>query len=78
MLGLLEQGWSPEQVAGRLKLEEGRTVIGCETIYRHAKEAAWIFCALRQKNTGNQALFVRGSHQLRVADAGLRSIRAFP
>jgi transposase, IS30 family len=30
----LAQGCSPAQVAGRLKLEQGRTVIGCETIYR--------------------------------------------
>lgn len=27
-------GWSPEQVAGRLRLEEGRGVIGHESIYR--------------------------------------------
>src|SRR5712664_1157013 len=30
----LAQGCSPAQVAGRLKLEQGRTLIGCETIYR--------------------------------------------
>jgi IS30 family transposase len=34
VLASLSRGWSPEQVVGRLKLEEGRTVIGCETIYR--------------------------------------------
>src|ERR1700674_2337240 len=30
----LAAGWSPGQVVGRLKREQGRTVIGCETIYR--------------------------------------------
>ena len=30
----LKQGWSPEQVAGRLALEAGRRVISHETIYR--------------------------------------------
>ena len=30
----LRQGWSPEEVAGRLKLETGRTVISHESIYR--------------------------------------------
>jgi transposase, IS30 family len=34
VLKALGQGWSPEQVVGRMKLEAGRTVIGCETIYR--------------------------------------------
>jgi transposase, IS30 family len=35
VLGLLAQGWSPEQIVGRLKREAGgQTVIGVETIYR--------------------------------------------
>lgn len=34
VLGALGQGWSPEQVASHLRLEQGRTVIGHETIYR--------------------------------------------
>ena len=34
MLTDLGQGCSPAQLAGRLKLEQGKTVIGCETIYR--------------------------------------------
>jgi IS30 family transposase len=46
VLGLLAQGWSPEQVVGRLKLEEGRTVIGCETIYR------FIYAQLKRTNDG--------------------------
>jgi IS30 family transposase len=44
VLGLLTQGWSPEQVAGRLKRQEGRTVIGCETIYR------FIYAQLKRTN----------------------------
>ena len=34
VLSCLQQGWSPEQVAGRLALESGRTIISHETIYR--------------------------------------------
>lgn len=52
----LARRWSPEQVAGRLKLEEGRTVIGCETIYRfiyaqmkRTNDGAWRFYLPRKK-----------------------------
>lgn len=31
---LLQQGWSPEQIAGRLRMEQGGTVVNHETIYR--------------------------------------------
>ena len=34
VLAHLAQGWSPEQVAGRLALEAGRGVISHESIYR--------------------------------------------
>ena len=34
VLHRLQQGWSPEQVVGRLALESGRKVISHETIYR--------------------------------------------
>ncbi len=34
VLSLLKLGWSPEQVCGRLALENGRCVISYETIYR--------------------------------------------
>jgi IS30 family transposase len=44
VLSLLGQGWSPEQVVGRLKREEGHTVIGCETIYR------FIYAQLKRTN----------------------------
>lgn len=34
VMGKLREGWSPEQIAGRLRLECGRSVICHETIYR--------------------------------------------
>ena len=34
VLSRLQQGWSPEQVVGRLALESGKKVISHETIYR--------------------------------------------
>jgi IS30 family transposase len=42
----LAQGWSPEQVWGRLRLEQGRTVIGVESIYR------FIYAQLKRTNDG--------------------------
>jgi IS30 family transposase len=42
----LAEGWSPEQVWGRLKLEQGRTVVGVETIYR------FIYAQLKRTNDG--------------------------
>lgn len=43
----LELGWSPEQVCGRLKLEEGRPLIGHESIYR------FIYAQLKRTNDGS-------------------------
>ncbi len=34
VLGRLQQGWSPEQVAGRLARTAGHRVISHETVYR--------------------------------------------
>ena len=48
VLGLLAQGWSPEQVAGRLRLENGgKTVIGVETLYR------FVYGQLKRTNDGS-------------------------
>jgi IS30 family transposase len=44
VLGRLEAGWSPEQVAGRLKRDHGRQVISYETIYR------FIYAQIRRTN----------------------------
>lgn len=42
----LARGWSPQQVAGRLKLEKGRTVVCHETIY------SFIYSQLKRTNDG--------------------------
>ena len=42
----LKRGWSPEQVAGRLKLEAGRPLVGHESIYR------FIYAQLKRTNDG--------------------------
>jgi len=46
VLGHLRQGWSPEKVWGRLRLEQGKTVVGVETIYR------FIYAQLKRTNNG--------------------------
>src|SRR5437763_1470432 len=35
VVGRLRDGWSPQQIAGRLKQEQGRASVCHETIYRH-------------------------------------------
>jgi len=44
VLDRLAQGWSPEQVAGRLALEAGRQIISHETIYR------FVYAQLKRTN----------------------------
>src|SRR3990170_3799537 len=34
---LLQQGWSPEQISGRLRLEHGGTVVNHDIIYRFVR-----------------------------------------
>jgi IS30 family transposase len=52
VLAGLAKGWSPEQVSGRLKLETGRSVIGCESIYR------FIYSQLKRSNDGAWRLYL--------------------
>ena len=52
VLGRLSQGWSPEQVWGRLRLEQGKTVVGVETIYR------FIYAQLKRTNDGSWRRFL--------------------
>jgi len=74
VLDHLRCGWSPEQVAGRLRLDSGRTVISHETIYRfiHAqiartKDYSWRLYLPRAKSKrgfrgrkgGSPASFIR-------------------
>lgn len=64
VLEKLESGWSPEQIAGRLKKEKGKTIICPETIYRyiydHKNQAKrlWEYLPLkrvkRRKKLGRQ------------------------
>lgn len=71
VLGLLSQGWSPEQVVGRLKLEAGRTVIGCETIYR------FIYAQLKRTNDGSWRRYLprakcrRGRRRKKISGSAL-------
>jgi len=48
----LANGCSPAQVAGRLKLEQGETVIGCETIYR------FVYAQMKRTNDGSWRLYL--------------------
>jgi IS30 family transposase len=58
VLSRLGQGWSPEAVVGRLRLQAGRTVVGCETIYR------FIYAQLKRSNDGAWRNFLpRAKHR---------------
>ena len=71
----LASGWSPEQIAGRLKRERGRNVISYESIYRfiyaqiaRTKDYRWRRCLPRGKSKrgcrgskgGSSASFIEG------------------
>ncbi len=57
VMGRLQAGWSPQQVAGRLALESGRSVISHESIYRftyaqirRTKDYSWRYYLPRGKS----------------------------
>src|SRR3990167_1830364 len=52
VLARLAQGWSPEQVAGRLALENGATRVSHETIYR------FIYAQIRRTNDSKWRLYL--------------------
>ena len=60
---LLQQGWSPEQIAGRLRREQGATVVNHETIYRFdydsplggRRSSTSIFAGARRSAVGAKA-----------------------
>jgi IS30 family transposase len=52
VLGYLAAGWSPEQIAGRMKRDAGQTVISHESIYR------FIYAQLRRTNDGSWRLYL--------------------
>lgn len=60
----LAMGWSPEQIAGRLKQEQGRTVISHESIYRY------IYHCSAQKDYWHRLLPRRKSRRGRLGQRG--------
>ena len=60
VLDKLQQGWSPEQIAGRLKLEYAQTVICHETIYafvyepQNKEKTLWEYLPRKQKKRKKQ------------------------
>ena len=86
VLARLQQGWSPEQVAGRLALESGKRVVSHETIYRfiyaqlaRKKDYSWRNYLPRGKSQrgwrgrrgGNPASFI--AHRRPVAERPQRA-----
>jgi IS30 family transposase len=75
----LAMGWSPEQIAGRLRLEGSEHIVGVETIYRYIyrrrmrKEKLWLFLP-RAKASRGQRYFKRRRNPL----PGRRSIHERP
>lgn len=70
VLEKLREGWSPEQISGRLKLENGRQIICPETIYQfiyspnHKDLALWEYLPRKQKR--RQRKFGRASKRLHI------------
>jgi len=60
----LAMGWSPEQIAGRLRQEQGRTVISHESIYRY------IYHCSAQKDYWHRLLPRRKSRRGRLGKRG--------
>ena len=75
VLDWLRQGWSPEQVAGRLSREQGRTLISHETIYRfiaaqiaRTKDYSWRLYLPRGKSKRGFRGRKGGSSTLHITD----------
>jgi IS30 family transposase len=64
----LAMGWSPEQIAGRLALEQGRTVISHESIYR------FVYHRTAQKDYWNHLLPRRKHRRGRRGRRGASSV----
>ncbi len=70
ILEKLREGWSPEQISGRLKLENGRQIICPETIYQfiyspdHKDLGLWEYLPRKQKR--RQRKFGRASKKLYI------------
>jgi IS30 family transposase len=68
----LAMGWSPEQIAGRLTREEGRTLISHESIYR------FIYHRSNQKDYWHRLLPRRKSKRGRLRQHGGSSVTRIP
>ena len=72
VLKKLREGWSPEQIAGRLKKSQGKSIICHETIYRfiYAKEnedkRLWEYLPWKRKKRKKKS--GRGVHRGRIPD----------
>lgn len=72
VLEKLKGGWSPEQIAGRLKLEQGKKIICHETIYKFIygktlkEDRLWEYLPRKQKHRRKK--YGRKSHRLRIPD----------
>lgn len=72
VLEKLGEGWSPEQIAGRLALEQGKHIISHETIYRfiygkeNKEEKLWEYLPRKQKHRKKQ--HGRSSQKIRIPD----------
>jgi IS30 family transposase len=86
VLDRLAQGWSPEQVAGRLSREQGRTVISYESIYRfiaaqiaRSKDYSWRLYLPRAKSKRGYRGRRGGSSALHITERvpiALRPVQA--
>lgn len=71
VLERLRRGWSPEQIAGRLKKESGKTIICHETIYsfiygrENQTKRLWEYLPRKQKRRQKQT--GRSSQKVRIA-----------
>lgn len=60
VLDKLEQGWSPEQIAGRIQLEQGKRILCHETIYQFVyskdtkDQGLWEYLPRKQKHRKKQ------------------------
>ena len=68
----LAMGWSPEQIAGRLALNQGRTVISHESIYR------FVYHRTAQKDYWNRLLPRRKHRRGRPGRRGASSVHFIP
>ena len=72
ILEKLKEGWSPEQIAGRLEFERGKRIICHETIYQFIYEKAlkedrlWEYLPRKQKHRRKK--YGRKSHRVRIPD----------